>query len=100
MSAMAIWGDVLATFMRPPHGGTTPGRDALGSPNDARAGAIRSSPTTGGVRPCGYLTETGTERRVPLARHSARYYGGWLAGHERSHLKSLPRIIRAVEGAP
>jgi hypothetical protein len=27
---------------------------------------------------------------------SARYYADWMAGHERAHLKSLPRIITAV----
>ena len=30
--------------------------------------------------------------------YSARYYAGWMAGHERAHLKSLPRIITAVRG--
>lgn len=30
--------------------------------------------------------------------YSARYYAGWMAGHERAHLKSLPRIIGAVRG--
>jgi DinB family protein len=28
---------------------------------------------------------------------TVRYYGDWMAGHERAHLKSLPRIIAAVE---
>jgi hypothetical protein len=28
---------------------------------------------------------------------TARYYGDWLAGHERAHLKGLPRIIAAVQ---
>lgn len=28
--------------------------------------------------------------------YTARYYADWLAGHERAHLKSLPRIIEAV----
>jgi hypothetical protein len=28
---------------------------------------------------------------------TARYYGDWMAGHERAHLKSFPRIIAAVE---
>jgi hypothetical protein len=29
---------------------------------------------------------------------SARYYADWMAGHERAHLKSLPRTIAAVRG--
>ena len=29
---------------------------------------------------------------------SARYYADWMAGHERAHLKSLPRIVAAVRG--
>jgi DinB superfamily len=29
---------------------------------------------------------------------SAHYYADWMAGHERAHLKSLPRIIAAVRG--
>ncbi len=27
---------------------------------------------------------------------SVRYYGDWMAGHERAHLKKLPRIIAAA----
>jgi hypothetical protein len=30
--------------------------------------------------------------------YSALYYAAWMAGHERAHLKSLPRIIAAVRG--
>jgi hypothetical protein len=32
--------------------------------------------------------------------YSARYYADWMAGHERAHLKSLPRIIRTVLEKP
>jgi hypothetical protein len=38
---------------------------------------------------------------VPPAKtyeYSARYYADWLAGHERAHLRTLPRIIAAVVG--
>ena len=30
--------------------------------------------------------------------YSARFYASWMASHERGHLRSLPRIIRAVAG--
>jgi hypothetical protein len=39
---------------------------------------------------------------VPPAKtyeHTTRYYGDWLARHERAHLKSLGRIIAAVRAA-
>jgi hypothetical protein len=29
--------------------------------------------------------------------YSARYYANWMAGHERRHLKTLPRIIAAAK---
>ena len=38
---------------------------------------------------------------VPPAKvyeYSARYYADWMAGHERAHLKHLPRVIAAVGG--
>ena len=31
--------------------------------------------------------------------YSVRYYGDWLAGHERAHLKKLPGIISAAAAA-
>jgi hypothetical protein len=31
--------------------------------------------------------------------YSARFYASWMASHERGHLRSLPRIIRAVAGS-
>lgn len=30
--------------------------------------------------------------------YTALYYAAWMAGHERAHLKSLPRIVKAVMG--
>jgi hypothetical protein len=33
-----------------------------------------------------------------LYDYSTHYYGAWMAGHERAHLKKLPRIIATVHG--
>lgn len=33
-----------------------------------------------------------------LYDYSTRYYGDWMAGHERAHLRKLPRIIATVQG--
>lgn len=49
------------------------------------------------------LTPEGWERTAtvsdPIGRvfeYTTRYYGDWLAGHERAHLKYLPKIVAAV----
>lgn len=41
-------------------------------------------------------TATVTEGPGKVVERSARFYGDWLAGHERDHLADLPRIIEAA----
>jgi hypothetical protein len=52
------------------------------------------------------LPEEAWERTATVAvppnktfEYSVRYYGDWLAGHERAHLKTLPGIIAAAGAA-
>lgn len=53
-----------------------------------------------GVPPSAWEERTATVSVPPnkTFHYSARYYGSWLASHERAHLRTLPHIIAAVRG--
>ena len=44
-------------------------------------------------------TATVTVPPRSLYEYSTRYYGDWMAGHERSHLKHIARILAALDAS-